>query len=135
MQIAPTMNRIRRQRVKVELEVVAMAITRSSFATRRVSPWVFGIGGTGWFWSIEPTLLDGEECVNSSRMLKKSASFVLASLRSSTYRSVRLRLFARCDRAGGHFEHPVWCTLGIPSVLKNETSACLESFPQAPRPL
>jgi len=29
-------------------------------------------------------------------MLKKSTSGVLASFRSSTYRSVRLRLFARC---------------------------------------
>ena len=46
----------------------------------------------------------------SNRMLKKSASGVLASLRGSTYRSVRLRLFARCGLAGGLFEHPAWCT-------------------------
>jgi hypothetical protein len=54
-------------------------------------------------------------------MLKKSASFVLASLRGSTYRSVRLasslaaaalwtrRVSARLGWAGeksGHFEHP-----------------------------
>ena len=56
-----------------------------------------------------------------SRMLKKSASGVLAALRGSTYRSVRLasslaaalfaerRVLARRGRAGensGHFEHP-----------------------------
>ena len=62
MQIAPTMNRMRRQRVKTELEVVARAITRSSFATNRVSEWAFV---TGAFWSIAPTLLEGGECVNS----------------------------------------------------------------------
>ena len=39
----------------------------------------------------------------SNRMLKKSASCVLASLRGSTYRSVRLRLFARCGLAGQPF--------------------------------
>ena len=50
----------------LELAAVARAITRSSFATRRVSAWAFVIGVTGWFWSIAPTLLDGEECVNSS---------------------------------------------------------------------
>ena len=65
MQIAPTMNKIRRQRVKEELEAVAWAITRSSFAARRVSEWAFVTGVTGWFWSIEPTILEGGECVNS----------------------------------------------------------------------
>ena len=35
----------------------------------------------------------------TNMMLKKPASGVLASLRSSTYRSVRLRLFARCSLA------------------------------------
>jgi hypothetical protein len=66
--------------------------------------------------------------VSSSRMLKKSASGVLASLRGSTYESsggkepirshvieasgsseawyVPPRLFARCGLADGHFEHP-----------------------------
>ncbi|TKB88466.1 MAG: hypothetical protein E8D41_15785 [Nitrospira sp.] len=38
-----------------------------------------------------------------SRMLKKSASFVLASLRGSTYRKGTPRLFARCGRAGQPF--------------------------------
>jgi len=42
-------------------------------------------------------------------MLKKSASIVLASLRGSTYRSARLRLFARCGLAERHF----WASCGI----------------------
>ena len=42
----------------------------------------------------------------SNRTLKKSASFVLASLRDSTYRKGTPRLFARCGRADGLFEHP-----------------------------
>ena len=37
----------------------------------------------------------------TNMMLKKSLSGVLASLRSSTYRGVRLRLFARCGLAWG----------------------------------
>ena len=59
MQIAPTMNRMRRQRVKEELEAVARAITRSSFSNKRVSEWTFVTGVTDLFWSIEPTLLEG----------------------------------------------------------------------------
>jgi len=39
-------------------------------------------------------------------MLKKSASGVLASLWGSTYRSVRLRFFARCGLAG----RPFWAS-------------------------
>ena len=66
MQIAPTMNRMRRQRLNFELAAVAKAITRSSFATRRVSAWAFVIGVMGLSWSIAPTLLEGGECVNSS---------------------------------------------------------------------
>jgi hypothetical protein len=39
-------------------------------------------------------------------MLKKSASFVLASLRGSTYRSVRLASSLAAATLDGHFEHP-----------------------------
>jgi hypothetical protein len=39
-------------------------------------------------------------------MLKMSASFVLASLRSSTYRSVRLASSLAAAALDGHFEHP-----------------------------
>jgi len=39
-------------------------------------------------------------------MLKKSASFVLASLRDSTYRSVRLASSLAAAALDGLFEHP-----------------------------
>jgi hypothetical protein len=39
-------------------------------------------------------------------MLKTSASFVLASLRGSTYRSVRLPSSLAAAALDGHFEHP-----------------------------
>jgi hypothetical protein len=41
-----------------------------------------------------------------SRMLKKSASIVLASLRGSTYRSVRLAASLAAALLDGRFEHP-----------------------------
>ncbi len=43
-----------------------------------------------------------------SRMLKKSASGVLALLRGSTYRSVRLVSSLAAALLDGHFEHPAW---------------------------
>jgi hypothetical protein len=49
-------------------------------------------------------------------MLKKSASGVLASLRGSTYRSVRLASSLAAALLGGLFEHPAWCTSDIPDV-------------------
>ncbi len=39
-------------------------------------------------------------------MLKKSASVVLASLRGSTYRRVRLASSPAAAALDGHFEHP-----------------------------
>jgi len=42
----------------------------------------------------------------SSRMLKKSTSVVLASLRGSTYRSVRLASSLAAVALDGHLEHP-----------------------------
>jgi hypothetical protein len=45
----------------------------------------------------------------SSRMLKKSASGVLASLRGSTYRSVRLAASLAAALPDELFEHPAWC--------------------------
>jgi len=41
-----------------------------------------------------------------SRMLKKSASGVLAFLRDSTYRSVRIVSSRAAALLDGHFEHP-----------------------------
>jgi len=46
-------------------------------------------------------------------MLKKSASFVLASLRGSTYRSVRLASSLAAAALDGHFEHPANRSCGI----------------------
>jgi hypothetical protein len=42
----------------------------------------------------------------TARMLKKSASGVLASLRGSTYRRVRLASSLAAALPDGHFEHP-----------------------------
>jgi hypothetical protein len=41
-------------------------------------------------------------------MLKKSASGVLAALRGSTYRSVRLASSLAAALLDGLFEHPAW---------------------------
>jgi hypothetical protein len=51
-------------------------------------------------------------------MLKKSASFVLASLRGSTYRSVRLASSLAAAALDGHFEHPAShsCIRTIPKI-------------------
>jgi hypothetical protein len=51
-------------------------------------------------------------------MLKKSASGVLASLRGSTYRSVRLASSLAAALLDGLFEHPPWC---FPIVLDVRT--------------
>jgi hypothetical protein len=66
-----------------------------------------------------------------NRMLKKSASGVLASLRRSTYRSVRL--FASSLAAAlldGLFEHPVWCAPVLLDVRTIEFPACTIAFPK-----
>jgi hypothetical protein len=51
-------------------------------------------------------------------MLKMSASFVLASLRGSTYRSVRLASSPAAAVLDGHFEHPAIrsCASTIPKT-------------------
>ena len=53
-----------------------------------------------------------------SRMLKKSASFVLVSLRGSTYRSVRLASSLTAAALDGHFEHPASrsCAIAIRKI-------------------
>jgi hypothetical protein len=50
----------------------------------------------------------------TNRMLKKSASGVLASLRGSTYRSVRLASLLAAALPDGLFEHPEWCAPVVP---------------------
>ena len=52
----------------------------------------------------------------NSRMLKKTASIVLASLRGSTYRSVRLATSLTAALLGGLFEHPEIIEAFVPSV-------------------
>ena len=79
-------------------------------------------------------------------MLKKSASGVLAALRGSTYRSVRLasslaaallgarRVSARQGWAGeksGLFEHLAWCTPAIPDLQTSEIPAYQQNFSAA----
>ena len=85
-----------------------------------------------------------------SRMLKKSASGVLASLRGSTFRSVRLtsslaaalpaerRVLARRGWAGetsGLFEHPAWRASVIPDMQPVKFQCAHRVFPQPVRPL
>ena len=60
-------------------------------------------------------------------MLKKSASFVLALLRGSTYRSVRLAASLAAALLDGLFEHPARCALVVPDVQTDETQACPQS--------
>ena len=51
---------------------------------------------------------------------------VLASLRGSTYRCVRLRLFACCGLAGRHFEHPA----GVFSSCQKHFCHCCSAVPK-----
>jgi hypothetical protein len=52
-------------------------------------------------------------------MLKKSASVVLASLRGSTYRSVRLASSLAAALLNGLFEHPA-CDSPVRSLLTEQ---------------
>ena len=87
--------------------------------------------------------LQPKQQMKPSRMLKQSASFVLASLRGSTYRSVRLtsslaaallgtkRVSARLGWEGeksGLFEHHAWCSPVVPHVRTIEVFAYQHSF-------
>ncbi|MGA6826229.1 hypothetical protein ACO9S2_01325 [Nitrospira sp. NS4] len=58
-----------------------------------------------------------------SRMLKTSASGVLASLRDSTYQSVRLASSLAAALLDGHFEHPV---SDLYTVVYRKRSLCFE---------
>jgi hypothetical protein len=61
-------------------------------------------------------------------MLKKSASFVLAALRGSTYRSVRLASSLAAALLDGLFEHPAWYFPVFPDVRTIEVLACQHDF-------
>jgi len=64
-------------------------------------------------------------------MLKKSASGVLASLRGSTYRSVRLASSLVAALLGGHFEHPVMIQTPAPFGLSQTRVSHTPSFSAA----
>jgi|MudIll2142460700_1097286.scaffolds.fasta_scaffold01147_4 hypothetical protein len=57
-------------------------------------------------------------------MLKKSASFVLASLRGSTYRGVRLASSLAAALLDRLFEHPAWRFRLVPHLRVSEILAC-----------
>ena len=66
-----------------------------------------------------------------SRVLKKSASGVLAALRGSTYRSVRLASSLAAVLLDGLFEHPTWCSpvvLSSNRMLKKSASGVLAAL-------
>jgi hypothetical protein len=64
-------------------------------------------------------------------MLKKFASVDLASLRGSTYRSVRLASSLAAALLSGLFEHPVWYSSVVPDVQISDVFACLQRFSAA----
>jgi len=64
-------------------------------------------------------------------MLKKSASFVLASLRSSTYRSVRLASSLAAALLVGLFEHPARGSFVVLDVRAIEFPPCQNGFSAA----
>jgi len=66
--------------------------------------------------------------IHTSRMLKKSASGVLASLRSSTYRSVRLASSLAAALLDSLFEHPARGCSVVLDVLAIEFPPCHNSF-------
>jgi hypothetical protein len=63
-----------------------------------------------------------------NRMLKKPTSIVLASLRGSTYRSVRLASSLAAALLDGLFEHPVRCVPVDLDVRAIEFPLCHNSF-------
>jgi hypothetical protein len=67
-------------------------------------------------------------------MLKKPASGVLASLRGSTYRSVRLASSLAAALLDDLFEHPARCSPVVLDVQTIKFLPCHNSFPQTPSP-
>ncbi len=74
-------------------------------------------------------LLRCQRGIRPSRMLKKSASFVLASLRGSTYRSVRLATSLAAALLNGLFEHSARCPV-VPDVPNSEVLIFSQTFAQ-----
>ena len=63
-----------------------------------------------------------------SRMLKKSTSGVLASLRGSTYRSVCVASSLAAALLDGLFERPPWCAPVVRELQANEIPVRTEFF-------
>ena len=71
----------------------------------------------------------GESHASINRMLKKSASVVLGSSKSSTYpRGYASGFDSPTALPNGLFEHPVWCILVIPDVQTSEIPAYPQIF-------
>jgi hypothetical protein len=64
-------------------------------------------------------------------MLKKSASCVLASLRGSTYQSVRLASSLAAALLDGHFEHPDTSVYLAPPIQYQQCFMYTLSFSEA----
>ena len=64
-------------------------------------------------------------------MLKKSTSVVLASLRGSTYGSVRLASSLAAALLDGLFEYPALCSFIVSDVQTNELLVYRNNFPLA----
>jgi hypothetical protein len=64
-------------------------------------------------------------------VLKKAASGVLAALRGSTYRSVRLASFLAAALLDSLFEHPAWSSLIFSDVQRREVLACPHNLLEA----
>ena len=80
---------------------------------RRTGPQHSSVSCPIWRDRILPPSRD----TSPSRLLKKSASFVLASLRGSTYRSVRLASSLAAALLDSLFEHPAGAsTINIPTI-------------------
>jgi hypothetical protein len=62
-------------------------------------------------------------------MLKKPASFVLGSSKSSTYpRGYASGFDSPAALLDGLFEHPAWCSPVVPDVQVSEVLECHSSF-------
>ena len=64
-----------------------------------------------------------------NRLLIKSASIVLASLRGSTYRSVRLASSLAAALLDGLFEHPSIIVTAVPYIIFHLRFMYKPSFP------
>jgi len=84
---------------------------------------------------VRPSLLSALTAPNNltDRMLKKSASFVLASFRPSTYpRGYASGPSLAAALLDELFEHPGWSSPVVPNVTTSELLESPHSFPQAP---